>query len=327
MAHTRESGAHVVVDLGGTNVRFAVAKRADAGAIEFSHITAYRLAAHPSFAAALEEFRHTRLEGAAVARLAIGAAGPVTGGTVALTNAPWTLDADDLAITLNGARVVIVNDLQAVGRALPELSASDIAPLHAAGAQPARAAAAATSRAPRLAVNVGTGFGASACHAVPGHSGPRWLATATEAGHMSDAFRTATAGADATVEDICSGAGLLASANGFAVGPERGAAFASAQDVCANAKDAAAAQALNRFGWTLGGAVRDLVLAHGAWGGVYLTGSVADAWWLTGVTTAFWAAYAGDNPMRAQLDGVPMYRITVDNPALIGLAALLHDPA
>ncbi|MEM1306738.1 MAG: glucokinase [Pseudomonadota bacterium] len=262
-----------------------------------------------------------------MARLAIGAAGPVASGTVTLTNAPWTLDADELATKLDGARVVIVNDLQAVGRALPELSASDVEPLHGDRAQPALAAATVATEAPRLAVNVGTGFGASACHAVSGCAGPQWLATATEAGHMSDAFRDATARVDGTVENICSGAGLLGLANGGALGAQRGAAFASAQEVCANARDPAASKALNRFGWTLGRAVRDLVLAHGAWGGVYLTGSVADAWWRTGETTAFWAAYAGDNPMRAQLDRVPMYRITVDNPALIGLAAMLDDLA
>ncbi|MEM1307167.1 MAG: glucokinase, partial [Pseudomonadota bacterium] len=88
MAHTTETGAHVVVDLGGTNVRFAVATRSDAGAISLADITAYPVASYPSFHAALEAFCHARLSGAAIARLAIGAAGPVTGGVVALTNAP-----------------------------------------------------------------------------------------------------------------------------------------------------------------------------------------------------------------------------------------------
>ncbi|MEO0730060.1 MAG: glucokinase [Pseudomonadota bacterium] len=328
MTVSAAGASNVVVDLGGTNVRFAVADHAEAGVVSVSRVTRYALNAFMSFDEALDAFQRAQLDGAAIAGLAVGAAGLVSGGIVKLTNAPWSLNADDLSHRLGGARVVIVNDLQAVGRALGALTDDDVEPLRT---QDAGSDLVAPGVAPRLAVNVGTGFGASACHAISGasNSGPvgvRWLVTATEAGHMTDGFKSAIQSADTTVEEVCSGAGLLALANAYLKELGGATPYASARDVCARNTTPAATQALDRFGWTLGRAVRDLVLAHGAWSGVYLTGSVADAWWKSGQTETFWSAYEGESPMRAQLDRVPMYHITVDDPALIGLAAWLTDP-
>ncbi|MGH9768183.1 MAG: glucokinase, partial [Blastocatellia bacterium] len=52
-------------------------------------------------------------------------AGPVIAGRVKTTNLPWVMDEGSLAKELNLRSVHLMNDLEAVARAIPVLRASD----------------------------------------------------------------------------------------------------------------------------------------------------------------------------------------------------------
>jgi glucokinase len=96
------------------------------------------------------------------------------------------------------------NDLQPVARAIPALALTDFTTL--------RAGASVTGAA-RLAINVGTGFGAAVLQQTAPHEcGGGFLSFPTEAGHMTLPHALAldapeVKGLGATLEDILSGSG------------------------------------------------------------------------------------------------------------------------
>lgn len=271
----------LVCDVGGTNVRFALV--GEAGGLE--RIEAAKLASHATFEAALDAY--LAATGAEVAAIAIAAAGPVRDGRVRLTNAAWTIDEAALSARLGGAAVRVLNDLEAVALALPGLGPEDVATIHPGAPAP---------RLPRIAVNVGTGFGAAV--AAPVADGG-WTALATEPGHMSFTPPPFARGA-ATVEGVFSGpayARLFPGGIGAAARTPYSAAF--------------------------GRVVGDLVLATGAWGGVFLCGGVMDDFERIMDRAAFLAAFPGDTPMTERLSATPICRILAESPALRGLVAAL----
>jgi len=74
------------------------------------------------------------------------------------------------------------------------------------------------------------------------------------------------------------------------------------------------------FSSLLGRIAGDLVLATGAWGGLYFCGGVLDSWdrWID--ADRLLRHLRDKGPMEAAMAAVPVHRIAVANPALIGLA-------
>lgn len=302
----------LLADIGGTNARFAYGTAEGA-------ITAFeqcRVADFPTFEAALETWLSGAGAGFRPRWAAIAAAGPVIEGEVKLTNAPWRLRAADISDCLGGAKVSLFNDLEAVGHALPHLSADDVVAVASAMPPPGAAR--------RLAVNVGTGFGAAV--AIPLKSGG-WTVCSSEAGHMTlgagtgdeaPVLQRLASGGPASVEDALSGAGLvalyraLADAHGEAATPE--AVFARSHE------DTAARKAVALFTRWLGRVAGDLALATASWGGVYLTGGLIRSWRPVGDLAAFRAAFEAKGKMRARMAAVPTVAITHEQVALLGLA-------
>lgn len=60
-----------------------------------------------------------------------GCPGPVRDGRLKLTNLPWTLDTRDLVRALGIPRIFLINDLEANGYGIPQLTADKIFTLHA----------------------------------------------------------------------------------------------------------------------------------------------------------------------------------------------------
>lgn len=315
----------LVADVGGTNARFGCVD--DSGAV--SHIQRVAVRAFPTFAAAISHYMDG-LEAGFGGRLvaaAVGAAGPVSGGRVVLTNADWMLDASAFAGLVPADRVVFVNDLQAVAAFLPYLMADDAMTLKSAGPGCDLALGS------RIAINVGTGFGASSVHAHATPGDVSWHTVATEAGHMSaDCAGLGKIVTDlglpsgGSVENVLSGAGVAKLANALAADSGIEARFRDAGAVFAPDADCQVrSQVAKQFARALGTISRNLVLAHGAWGGAYLVGSVVQGWAGLGGDTSLdlLAAFedrAPGAPMAQKLSDVPICLITRANPELHGLA-------
>ena len=97
-------------------------------------------------------------------------AGPVIGGRAKVTNLPWVMDEDSLASDLRLNAVHLMNDLEAVARAVPVLRASDLITINEG---------AAVANAPIAIVAPGTGLGESFLT----WNGSRYVAHGSEGGH------------------------------------------------------------------------------------------------------------------------------------------------
>lgn len=294
-----EQDWRLLIDAGGTNVRFGRADRAHAVRDTVSLPTR----SFARFEDALVHYLGQLGSDITFTSAAVAGAGPVKDGEIRLTNNAWRIRADDIARIL-GANVSVrlVNDLEAVAYGLPYFEPGDvnwIAPPQA-GMEPQQR---------MLAINVGTGFG-SAC-VIRSRSG--WVACPSEAGHMTlgavDAAELTVQvlfGAGAlTVEDVLSGDGVAHLRTLLAQGDER---------------NAAAADAGAWFGAWLARVSTNLALASASWDGVFFCGSVVSAWWRTADLAEFHNQFIGNGKMRDQLRRTPVGLIEHDWPAFVGLS-------
>jgi glucokinase len=307
----------LVADVGGTNVRFALA---DAKAVLTARSSAL-VSSYTSLEEAIAAYLAFAGVGAGdVQSVAIGAAGPVSHGLVKLTNAPWQFAEGDVSAALNGVPVSIVNDLEAGALALPHLGPEDLTVLGGIAPKPEKAQR-------MLAVNAGTGFGAATI--IKHRSG--WLTCPSEAGHMTG-WRGVSEPANLaalpllTVEDVLSGRGVEALyASLQTTAGETWAKMRAADIFTGGAHDTAAAKCVRVFGQALGHVCGDLALAVTAWDGVFLFGSVAAGWANAADVPAFRTAFEAKGAMQAKMRLVPTALVHKQDAALFGLAHLQID--
>ncbi len=283
------TGWRIICDVGGTNIRIA---RSD-GPKRFGELSLAQTAHCASLPQTLHDYWQQFADREHVLDVAICAAGPLDQGRITLTNSPLTVERESVSTALGGRPVVLFNDLEATAYAVPVLTQEDLQPVVAVS-HPAPG--------PRLVVNVGTGFGAALL--VQTASG--WQSIATEAGHMtfSHLEPQAVTGRSATVA-----LSVEECLSGLALGRDASKTFD--QYTVSSA-----------FGELFGAVCGNLVLATGAWGGVYLTGSVAAAWSRTRELSTFAAAFQSKGLMSERMKRVPVTEIVLPHPALVGLTTV-----
>ncbi len=308
------SGWRLVGDVGGTNARFA---RAAGGAIGERRV--YAVPEYVSFYDALRRYLSETggIEGCESG--AIGVAGPVDAGYVKLTNAPWIIDAKETGRLLGGVPAKLVNDLQAVAAGLPHLADKDLTHLGAARPQGAHR--------PMLALNVGTGFGAAS--AIPAMGS--WISCGCEPGHMAlgavDADELSVVEGFPSVEHLLSGRGVQALYGRLAArsGAQMNGARSGAEIFASAGSDPVAAETVHYFSRLLGRVAGDLALATGAWGGVYLCGSVVQGWEAVADIGEFRSSFEAKSVMTDRMRSVYTGVIEMDDISLFGLTHLDVD--
>ncbi len=289
----------VVADVGGTNTRMAYAQ---GGVLVAGSVQWFLNDDYPTFADVLADF----VQGSPVDGLCVAIAGPVMPGHVRLTNRDWSFDADQLSVVLGGAKVRIINDLAAVGHALPYLAADAVMSV-----VPGRAAPGGQS----LVVGIGTGFNVSLAHgngvmlAEEGHTGlpiAVWRVLQAHLGDKATAFET--------VEQVFSGAGLRSLH--LALG---GAEMPSQQIVTD------AGVTMEVFVAALAALVRDMTFQFMPLGGIYFNGGLARA--VVGLpdTARVLAAAREQDMFEGTLSQIPMCVVTDDAAALAGCVACLEQ--
>ncbi len=296
----------IVCDVGGTNVRLARSE----GVAQLRGLivrpTAALVALEDEISAYARQWDDPEdLEGAAIA-----AAGPVEDGTVELTNANLEISAHKICDAL-GKPVRLVNDLAAVAWALPHLARADLIAVCAVDLPLAG---------PRLVINIGTGFGAAVLMETRG--GLHVLSC--EPGHMKLASGlencSAGVGVTASIEDVFSGRALMDRERLREVWRLEGDVTADVFGGGANTNHRR--RFLSDFSALLGQVCGDLVLATGAWGGVYLCGSVLSGWVGVANREAFQSRFRDKGPMSARMKRVGVNHIAASHPSLLGLAAV-----
>jgi len=306
----------LVVDVGGTNVRFA---RALKGGRLVDRVE-YRVAAYPSFDDALCAYLQRIVTQVPCGSAAIAAAGPVADDEIVLTNLPWRIMREAVSDALGGVSVTLFNDLQAAALSIPNLDdRSLITCISGDGGRDPSAI--------RLAVNVGTGFGAATLMRI----GERWASLPSEPGYMTLAAATVeefallscAGGPLNSVEDAISGPGLMRLYSHFSAADGNAPpGHSDPRHIFERAQtDLAARRTLQVFTAFLARICGDLVLATAAWGGVYLFGSVARGWHTYGDLSLFRGTFVAKEKMASRMVAVPVNLVIDVEAPLVGLGS------
>lgn len=316
----------VVVDIGGTHARFAIATICGDGAITLSAPETLRTADHASFQTAWEAFR-SRCGGTLPRAVSMAIAGPVGGDMIRFTNNPWIIRPALMESKLEVDRFTIVNDFAAVAHAVARAEDSEF--LHLAGPdQP-------LGRSGTISV-IGPGTGLGVAHVW--RDSATYRVQATEGGHIDFAPRDSIEDAilarlrgrhnRVSVERVVAGPGIveiyqtLAAIEHRAL-PERDAIaiWTAGQD----GSDSLAAAAVDRFCLSLGSVAGDITLAQGGFAGVVIAGGLGYRIRDTLLNSGFAERFRAKGRFESLMASIPVKLIVHPQPGLFGAAAAFAD--
>ena len=243
-------------------------------------------------------------------------AAPIDGDLIAMTNRPWRFKLSDLAARFGWKWVRCLNDFEAAAWSLPRLVANDVWSLGPLVRNDA---------APKVIFGPGTGLGVAALV----RSGDAWQVLPSEGGHVTfgpandqeeQVFARMRADCgEVSVERVLSGPGLERLHRSL----HQGAAKSVADIVtAAHAGDRETLETIALFVQLIGRYAGDLALTFKALGGVYLGGGVARRIGTLLEADAFRAAFELHPPYAGLLQRIPTTLITLDEPGLLGCAAV-----
>jgi len=157
----------LVADVGGTNIRLALA---DGPGRPPRDVRAYKDEHYPDIGAVIAAYLAAVGEAPRAACIAV--AGPVVGQVIQLTNRGWQIDIAALRQRFALARLLVINDFEALALALPSLDAGMLAPIGGGRAQDGKALA---------VLGPGTGLGVAGLMPVA----KRWVPIPGEGGHVN----------------------------------------------------------------------------------------------------------------------------------------------
>ena len=311
----------LVADIGRVSVRFGLS--GGAAGLDPREVRKFNTSDHPTFTSALVTYlTEVGLRNASLPSV-LAVAGAARGDLINLTGSRWY-------ISLSGVEAV----LRVRPRALNECAANALAlttlPASSFNALKGPSAGIVDAGGNYLVIGIGTGLGAAALITSNGRLTP----VQSEAGHMALAARSpeeAKLAAWLKTRGQVPSAEMLLSAQGFlnayaALGD--GKAAAAPEDVTRNtARDPIAAAAVGLFVEYLGAFVGDLVLAFGAWDGVFLTGAIARALQPQLSEPRFRRRMEDKGVFRRQLAEVPVAVVNRSDLELVGAAAALAAAA
>ena len=259
-------------------------------------------------------------------------AGPVIERSVVTTNLPWVMHEDALAADLGLKSVHLMNDLEAVARAVPILQESDVVTLNTGDAVPNTAIG---------VVAPGTGLGESFLT----WDGSSYVPQASEGGHMDFApadkrqiglLEYMLSRFDhVSVERVCSGIGIpniyayLRDVERVQESPEVGQRIAVAEDptkviveaaVSAHNESPLCRATIDMFVSILGSEAGNLAVKVLATGGIYLAGGIAVHTLSVLQEPGFMRAFTNKGRFSELMKRIPVH-VIVTNAALLGAAA------
>ncbi len=113
----------LAADVGGTKTLLALYPSDQPGIGKPLHEMRYENAGYPNLEKVLSDFWGQCDTKPSVASLAV--AGPVMGRQAQITNLPWLIDADRITQSLGLKAAFLLNDLEAIGNAIPHLKETD----------------------------------------------------------------------------------------------------------------------------------------------------------------------------------------------------------
>lgn len=311
----------LVADIGGTQARFALVDATGKVGEPAVWMTSF----YPSFADALCQFLTEQGQGTQITAIAVCGAGPVADGAIHMTNCPWTIDVATIAEASGVADPVLINDFTAVALSVRELHPEQLVQLGGDAAAP---------DAPVGVLGPGTGLGVSGL--IP--AGESYVPLSGEGGHVglspanareiSIYYQMMMQRGHVSAESVLSGPGLeflytsIAAIDGVAI--EATPTAADITRAARNGSSDVATEAVSLFTGWLGSVAGDLALTLGAKGGIYIAGGILPRLGELFDPDLFRYRFEAKGRFKEYLAPIPVWRITAENPALLGLAGLLR---
>ena len=305
----------LVGDVGGTHARFALV---DSSGTEWR--VTHRIDLEAQFAQFEDAVRACLARiGSTPAATAIAVAGPVTKGSATFTNRGWHASESAL-LGLGFRHALLINDFAALA-----FGALDLDARHLRTIGPELAG---LEGEPISIVGAGTGFGAACVARFRG----RQLPIATEGGHIGFAPVTARESevhrllssrfGRVSVERILSGPGLANLYKALSELDGRPADDIEAQEIQSRAEsgDKVCAEALSIFCAVFGSVAGDFALAHGARGGVFIAGGIAQKIEKHLVQGIFRQRFEEKGRLRDYVKAIPTRLIVKEDVAFLGAA-------
>ncbi len=260
-----------------------------------------------------------------------GVPGPVRGGRLKLTNLPWVLDSRELSAGLNIRHLFLINDLEANGYGIAELTPDQIVTLNEGDP---------SAVGNRAIVSAGTGLG----EGVLVWNGKTHVPMASEGGHCDFAARNPLDmellswlmkkfNGRVSFERVVSGPGLtniymflrdgkrMEEPEWLRQRMETEDPNAVIGEVGEEGKNELCAKALEVFAAAYGAEAGNMVLKVLAIGGMYLGGGIAPKMLKTMRGGAFMRAFTDKGRLSELLIHTPVHIILESRAALIGAAA------
>ncbi|MCC5857621.1 MAG: glucokinase [Ectothiorhodospiraceae bacterium] len=322
----------LVADIGGTRARFRLL---EGGGSHWwiRHEASWPSQNFQSLAEAIHCYlaQLSRTERAPIDSAWLAVAGPVRDGAVRFTNLPWKSDAESLRSRFGLPRVHLVNDLEALAHAVPQLQQEQLLPVQHGNA----------GTGCRLVIASGTGLGVAGWHG----SGADIHVLPSEGGHADLAPVTVRQAAllrylhrelaHVSYERVLSGPGLVTlhafavsqAMGGTTIRPEKSDVSPAHILELAEHQDPEALTAIELYSELLGSFAGNAALHWAATGGVYLAGGVAIHLHPYILCGPFIRAFADKGRMRPLLEGIPISLITDHQAGLDGITRLAtgHD--
>ncbi|HEX4309573.1 MAG TPA: glucokinase [Acidobacteriaceae bacterium] len=316
-------------DVGGTKVHLALYSFEHG---QLVHVRDERFPAH-EYSGLQEIVRRFLSESSnpEITAACFGVPGPVRGGRLRLTNLPWVLDTRELSAELNITHLFLINDLEANGYGIPELTPDQILTLNQG--DPAAVGN-------RALVSAGTGLG----EGVLVWNGKSHMPMASEGGHCDFAARSDLEidllhwlrkkfNGRVSFERVVSGPGLtniymflrdekhMEEPAWLRQRMEAEDPNAVIGEVGEAGKSELCAKALNVFAAAYGAEAGNMVLKVLATGGMYLGGGIAPKMVRTMQSGVFMQAFADKGRLSDLLTHTPVHIILESRAALMGAAA------
>jgi len=311
-------------DIGGTKTLLGLFDR-DSHRPRPVHVRSFGTLEYGDLPAMISRFMiDADVAGRSIASACFGVAGPVIDEAATLTNVPWRVDARRVSSTFGIERVRLLNDLEAMGYAVPVLDDAEVCVLQAgepvAGGNMALIAA-------------GTGLGEAYVHNIGG----RFVPAASEGGHADFAARTereievlrhlTARYGRADVEHVVSGRGLLnlhrvVHAVPCSAGVDLNDPDAPAH-ISAAALDRSCAgciETLELFVEAYGAEAGNLALRAVATGGVYIGGGIAPKILPALTSGRFMNAFRAKPPLDQMVRAAPVKVMLNADAGLLGAA-------
>lgn len=309
----------LVGDIGGTNIRLAIAQR---GIVDKTTAQIFQIA---NFVGPAEATNHYLNQNSFAPPNAacLAVAGPIVDQTVDMTNSPWDISADGIEAKTGIAKCSLLNDFEALALSLPTLGPEALQPIGNGTPRPGA----------RAVLGPGTGLGVcilgqhqGTTIAMPGEGGHVGFAPVDELEieilrHLTKIHGRVSA------ERLISGSGLEGLHQVLALIDGRNVDDLSAKEIVqsvlsGNSSDTK--RTVEVFSAIFGTVAGDLALVSGAVGGVFLAGGIAQALVNVLAQSKFRARFEAKGRLSHLTKAVPTYVITSPFAALDG-AAVAHS--